>query len=144
MSTNLKPVDRDAERQTLADNDSQKGDPTLIAALAAGASIREAAEAAGVGERTVYRRLQDPDFKRRVTQARSAFISGAVGKLAEASIEAVATMRELLSAKSESVRLSAARAILEIGPKLREHTELEERIAALEEATADEGKGQKS
>jgi hypothetical protein len=35
-------------------------------------------------------------------------------------------------AASESVRLSAARAVLELGTKLRESIELEERIAALE------------
>ena len=34
--------------------------------------------------------------------------------------------------KSETVRLSAARAVLELGTKLRESVELEERIAALE------------
>jgi hypothetical protein len=35
-------------------------------------------------------------------------------------------------AVSESVRLSAARAVLELGTKLRESIELEERIAVLE------------
>jgi len=34
--------------------------------------------------------------------------------------------------KSEMVRLSAARAVLELGTKLRENVELEVRIAALE------------
>jgi hypothetical protein len=35
-------------------------------------------------------------------------------------------------AKSETVRLGAARALLELGNKLRESNELEQRIAALE------------
>jgi hypothetical protein len=42
----------------------------------------------------------------------------------------------LLRAKSRSVRLGAARAILELGTKLRESVELEQRIAALEAGRA--------
>lgn len=41
-------------------------------------------------------------------------------------------IRKLLTAKSEAVRLSAARAVIELGTKLRESVELEERISALE------------
>jgi hypothetical protein len=37
-------------------------------------------------------------------------------------------------AKSESVRLYAARSVLELGVKLRESVELEERLSALEAA----------
>jgi hypothetical protein len=46
--------------------------------------------------------------------------------------EAAATVRGLLTAESESVRLAAARTILEFGPKLREAVEVEDRLAAVE------------
>jgi hypothetical protein len=38
----------------------------------------------------------------------------------------------LLTAQSESVRLGAARSILELGSKLRDNVEFGERLAALE------------
>jgi hypothetical protein len=46
--------------------------------------------------------------------------------------EAVDTLAALLLAKSEMVRLTAARSILELGTKLRESGEFDERITALE------------
>ena len=56
--------------------------------------------------------------------------------------ESVPTLRKLLDARSETVRLGAARAILELGGKLREQEDITERVRALEErlAPAVEGK----
>ena len=120
----------------MAGGDRRDADQALVAALAAGATKQEAARLAGVGERTIYRRLEDPDFRRRVDQARSELVTQAVGRLADASAAAVTTLRALLGADSESVRLGACRAILDLGLKLRESEELERRIAALEEQPA--------
>lgn len=106
----------------------------LIAAFAGGSKVEDAAREAGVSESTAYRRLRDADFKKRVADARAAMVSRVVGQLADASTTAAATLRRLLNADSENVRLGAARAILELGSKLREGEELEQRIAALEEA----------
>ena len=118
--------------------DRRKRDSALIAALAGGATIRDAAAVAGVSESTVHRRLDDPDFRRRVADARAEMLSRAVSQLADASTEAVATLRALLDAEAETVRLGSARAILELGAKLRE-SELERRIAALETQLAEPG-----
>jgi HEAT repeat protein len=63
---------------------------------------------------------------------RAEFLSEAVGRLSDATTEAAKTLRNLLESKSDSVRLSAARSILEFAPKLRETVELERRLAALE------------
>jgi hypothetical protein len=115
----------------------------LAAVLAAGATKQDAARLVGVGERTIYRRLEDPRFRRRVDDARAELVNRAVGSLADASAAAVATLRALLSADSESVRLGACRAILDLGLKLREAEELERRIAALEaRAVAEQEWGQ--
>lgn len=56
----------------------------------------------------------------------------ALGKLADASAAAVDTLRGLLSSESDTARLGAARSILELGNKLRESVDIEERLAALE------------
>ena len=60
----------------------------LIAALAGGATVQAAAEQTGMAERTVYRRLEDPAFKARVSEARSEMLSRAVGNLADCSTAA--------------------------------------------------------
>jgi len=123
----------------MADNGSEKGDAALIVALAGGATVRDAARRAHVGERTVYRRLDEPDFRRQVQDARADMVAQAVGKLADAATKAVETLSALLDGESESVRLGAARAILEIGTKLRDATEFETRLAALEAAAQARG-----
>ncbi len=112
---------------------NKTGDTELILALASGASVREAAKRAGIGASTAYRRTRDPEFKRRVTEARDQLFDRAVGLLADAAHDAIKTLRELLSSSSPSAQLGAARAILEHGPKLRDQVELENRITALEE-----------
>jgi hypothetical protein len=114
----------------------KNADEVLIAQLAAGATRAAAAEAAGVSERTVFRRWQDREFRRRVAIARTALVSNAVGQLADAAAEAVQTLRSLLRSESDNVRLGAARSILELGPRLRESEELAARLDILE-ATID-------
>lgn len=69
-------------------------------------------------------------------------VDNASSGIACAMSEAVLTLRHLLTAHSESVRLSASKAILETGMKLREHVEFEKRLKTLEErqsAINDEG-----
>lgn len=105
----------------------------MIAALAAGSTVLEAAAAGGMSERTVYRRLEDPAFRRLVDDARAEIVSRAVAKLSAASADAADTLRDLLRSDMDFARLAAARAILEIGSKLREHEDLAERVRALEE-----------
>ena len=112
-------------------------EPGLVAALAAGLSVREAAVAAGMAERTAYRRLADPGFKAAVSAARGAMLDRAVGKLAETSTHAADCLAALLTSDDDRVRLAAARSILELGPKLREATELADRVAAAETALRD-------
>jgi hypothetical protein len=128
------------KRHDLAVNDNRKGDIALLTALAAGYSIKDAARIARVGERTAHRRLDDPAFKERVAEMQAQFLSEAVGRLSNATTEAAKTLRNLLDSQSDSVRLSAARAILEFATKLRESVELERRMAVLEAELSVKGK----
>lgn len=117
----------------MADNGRRKGDAALLVALAAGQTVRDAASLARVGERTAARRVADPEFRRQVIELRADMVQRALGKLADAATEAVDTLRGLLAGQSGSVKLGAARSILELGCKLKEAVELELRIAALEQ-----------
>lgn len=108
-------------------------DSVLIPSLARGVSVAEAAELAGLSERTVYRRLEEDGFRREVANHRRALIDAGVGALAEAVREAVETLQELQrDAESETVRARAATAILAHLPALREHGELADRLDELE------------
>ena len=112
----------------------RKGEAVLVAALAGGRSIRAAAAAAHVGERSVYRRMQNVAFRAEVGRIRHAMIDRAVAKLAALSVKAAQTLARLLTAESEGVRRSAAVAILDSLTKLRTAGELEERLERLERA----------
>lgn len=119
----------------MADNGRPVGDK-LVLALAAGATVRDAAEQAGIGERTAYRRLADADFRRRVSEARGRLFDTALGRLANLASKAADTLDRLMQSDKPTVALGAAKAVLELGPRLRELTELEERVCRLE-GTAD-------
>jgi hypothetical protein len=90
-----------------------EGDDALLLALAGGKSQTAAAELAGVCRDTVQRRLRDPEFRARIEAARSDMIERAVGQMAEAAVEAVATLRNLLTNdKTPAVQAAAAGKIL--------------------------------
>jgi hypothetical protein len=108
-------------------------DEALILALAAGVKPRAAGRRAGCSERTVYRRLEQPDFRRRVTSARDAMLAEAAGGLAAAANEAVGALRGLLKSKSETVRLGAVRAVFEYASQFRRTVDEETRICQIEQ-----------
>jgi hypothetical protein len=112
---------------------SLKGEPVAVLALAAGATITAAAREAGVSERTIRRRLELPEYRMELSRMRSKLLDAAVGQLVEASTKAVATLVELLGARSENVRAIAAKAIIEYGLSLQEAIETQTRITTLEE-----------
>jgi hypothetical protein len=116
----------------MAPRERNRGDELLLGALAAGSSVEDAARTADVSTRTAYRRLADPTFAGRLAQARDELISAALGELVECASEAVATLRALLSASDERVRLGAAKSTLEQLLRLRETLTLSQRLAALE------------
>jgi hypothetical protein len=111
----------------------------LALALASGKTITEAAAAAELSRRTATRRVAEPDFRRRVAEVRAEMVGRALGKMADSMTAAADTLRALLDAEGESVRLGAARSILELGNKLRESVELEQRLADLEQRLAERG-----
>jgi len=78
------------------------------------------------------RRGDDPDFCAHVVQLRSAMLQQSLGRMADGMTEAAEVLRDLLNANSESVRLGACRAMLELGVKLRETIDHEERLRVLE------------
>jgi hypothetical protein len=118
----------------MANKPRKKAEDALLLALAVGATVENAARQCGLSERTVYRRLGEPEFRQRLQQLRTDMIQRTAGALTAAATEAVRTLLELQKTGAPpAARLGAARSILEIGIKLREAADLEERLSALEQ-----------
>ena len=112
----------------------RSADEAVLLALACGATVEAAAHKAGVSPATVYRRLKEPAFVGRLRELRADMVQRAAAMLTAAAGEAVKTLLALQKdAVPPATRLGAARAILELGTRLREVAELEQRLADLEE-----------
>jgi hypothetical protein len=112
----------------------------LLLALACGATLEGAARQAGVSESTVRRRVQEPEFQRRLLALRADMVQRTSGALTAAGTTSVQTLLELQKTSSPpATRLGAAKAVLELGMKVRETAELEQRLTALEEQVATTG-----
>jgi hypothetical protein len=111
----------------------QNADHKLIMALACGATVESAARQAEISERTVSRRLKDPEFQAKLQAERQEMVGRTTNMLTAAAMESVKTLLRLQGdGVPHSVQLGAARAVVELGARLREHNELFERVAALE------------
>ncbi len=116
----------------------RRADDLVVVAIANGATQREAAQQAGVSESTVKRRCQDANFRNRVLDTRAEIRCETVGQLTANSKKAINTLFKALDAKSESVRVAAARAVLRIqldmGGRGEENARIAEQLAALQAA----------
>jgi hypothetical protein len=108
-------------------------DERLAAELAAGKTVRQAASAAEVSERTAHRRLENPAFRERVAELRAAMIRAAAGQLVGGMTEAVGVLRAGLTHDNAHVQHKSAVKLIELGVKITELSELEERMNRLEE-----------
>lgn len=118
-----------------------------ISALITEPSISKAAKTAGIGEATLWRWLQIPEFQRAYRQARRQAVSQAVARLQQASSEAVEALSSVMNDTEApaSSKVSAAKAVLELSFKAVELEDLESRITILEEAfNIEEEHGKKS
>ena len=97
-------------------------------------STIEACRRASVPKRTAYNWLAADDFKRELDAAQRALVATAARRLAyglEKSVTTALTLAEV--SEDEAVRLRAALAIPTMLRDLREHFDLSERIAVLEQ-----------
>ncbi len=115
-----------------AETNHNEADDALILSLATGLSWRRAAKQTGVSPATVGRRMKEPRFRQLVTERRAELLNEVSGKLTGLMRQAAATLKKLLTSKSDVVRLGACRVILESAVSIRSVVEFEERLASLE------------
>ncbi len=112
------------------------GDEKLAAELAGGATVAEASASAGVSDRTAFRRLTDPTFKARVVELRAQMVAEAAGRLSRNMTAAADVLAKLLKSEDEHVQHKAAVKLIELGLKVTELAELENRVRELEQAAS--------
>jgi hypothetical protein len=96
-------------------------------------SVQDAAAAVGISPATARRWMKDATVLERVREARQQAWGHTMAMLQAAGPEAVATLRLLLSAETESVRATAAKALLDMAMRGAEIADIEERLVRLEQ-----------
>lgn len=107
-----------------------------IVALLAERDVKAAAQACGIGYRTLCRWLDDSAFRAELTGAEGEAIDAATRRLLQLQDPAIDTISATMDdqANPAAVRLRAAQIALETLLKLRELRNLEQRLAELEAA----------
>jgi hypothetical protein len=106
----------------------------LAAAIAQGTAVAEWAVAHDVPDRTAYRWAKEPEVRAEIESIRRRALDQAIGLMAQNAVWAVSGIVELGdSAESESVRLSALRAIMSDFVSISNFAGLEVRMAEIEE-----------
>ena len=107
-----------------------------IAALLTESTIQAAAAKAGVAPKTIYKWLKQPAFSAALSKAQAQEIDAAAARLAGGLPQALDELERLITtAQSEAVRRQAVSEWITHALRLREFSDLESRIAALEGRT---------
>ena len=107
----------------------------FVTAMLTAKTIDQAAKVVGVTERTGQKYLADPAVKRALGRALDKALGQTTRQVVVAMTSALETL-EAIHTDSDAptgARVSAARAILDAGPRLREALDLAERVTMLEE-----------
>jgi transposase-like protein len=113
----------------------QKQDEAIIALLAS-PSVEVAAKKVGIAASTLFRWMQDDEFKGAYRGAKAAYVSQALALLQQSTTEAVSTLREIMldTDKPASARVASAKTILDTAIKAVELEDLVIRIEKIEKA----------
>lgn len=105
-----------------------------IAALINEPTITAAARAVGVGERTLFTWLSEPNFAEAYRLARREAVSAAIANLQRSASDAAKVLADIMNDVEEkgATRLMAAKTVLEMSIKAVEIEDLEKRIEVLE------------
>ena len=114
-------------------NQTAVSDEEIIAALLQSGSIAQAAELTGIGQRTIYDRMGNRDFKAAYSAAKSDIVRAAVLNLNRSLSAAVDVVADIMNDDSNSAgtRLQAAKMIIDSAAKFSD------RLSEADKATAE-------
>jgi hypothetical protein len=113
-----------------------------IAALLTHRTTEEAAAAVGIGITTLFRWMNEPQFRSAYLKARRESVSQAIARMQQATGAAGVTILKLMMDPSvpPAVKLRAAESVFSLAIKGIETEDIEARIAALERAAEESQK----
>ena len=108
-----------------------------IAALLSQPNVDQAARVAGIGARTLWRWMKEPEFDAAYQAAKRAAFGQAIARLQQGSSAAATTLLKLMldPATPPSTRARCAESVISLASKAIELEDIESRLAALERAT---------
>lgn len=115
-------------------------DQLLAMALASGTSPTDAARQLEISRSTIQRRMNDPMFRRLVSNLRGEMLASAMGRISDSMTKAAVTVAGLLDAPEPYLRLRAARMLFHFGLKMRDEIDIGDRMREVE-AVLDEKLG---
>ncbi|MDD3275428.1 MAG: hypothetical protein PHP93_00055 [Kiritimatiellales bacterium] len=113
-------------------NETAKREIAIVALLTS-PSVGVAAKAAKVSRATIYRWLEDQDFRARLKDRRSAVLESAVESIKTYTSKAVETLADLMDSQDERIRRLASKDMVDYGLRVKEVQSLEDRLAIMEE-----------
>ncbi|MBP0726776.1 hypothetical protein J5Y03_16580 [Bacillus sp. RG28] len=123
------------EKYSILDAKQEKA----IIALINEPTITRAARAAGIGETTLYRWLQEEGFNKEYRSVRKQALSQTIARLQTGTTKAAETLEEVMDDKeaSSSSRVTASKTVLEMAFKAYELEELASKMDDLEKRLDD-------
>ena len=106
-----------------------------ISALLSQPTLKAAAEVAGIGEKTLWRWLQNEDFQDAFMEVRRQLVQQVVSNIQRSMSKAVNTLLEVMDDPDSpaSSKVQAARSIIDVGLKGLELEDFELRLSRLED-----------
>ena len=116
-----------AKRETISDE-------LIISALLSCPTLEAAAQQCKLSIRQLYERRQNPDFVRKLTEAQTEALATTTRYLQKATGSAANVLVDIAESpgRAAQVRISAARAVLDMAAKYTEAVDVQARLEALE------------
>ncbi len=115
----------------------------ILQSLMSNFTIQDAAKSLGISPNTIYIALRDETFAQAYKEARHKAVEHSITMLSRASSLAVSTLVQIVedTQQKSSVRVNAAKSILEFSFRGYETEQLVERVEKLEKAIAEQSRG---
>lgn len=111
-------------------------DPELVARVAAGERVEDVATDRGISRSAAYRALEREEVRQEIRAIRTAMVEAAADRLASEMTGAADALAAIAVDEDApaSARVSAAKAVIELGTRLRQELDVERRLEQLERA----------
>lgn len=108
-----------------------------IPLIISNATFTKGAEAAGISRKTLYKWLEQPEFKKELESQRKQLTSEAFGILEWGLTKAVAVLVGLLNSKDDRLKRLAAKDVIDFIIRHKENEDLDERLKEVEKLLAE-------